>query len=128
LLDHFVLKSGDNLLQILSQDDFLLQPVAVLIVELFHLVVDVESQVDMVSEHVFAFRDVHAAKLGNVFFKFIYRLRGILLFYYVLNLAAFLAEDSFKGVEMLISHLLENLIFIVQLESHHWGDWGFGVF
>ncbi len=63
LFRHFVLQNALDSLQIFSQDNRLLQAVAVLVVKLFHLIVDVERQVDMVGQNVLALFNVHILQL-----------------------------------------------------------------
>jgi hypothetical protein len=63
LFRHFVLQNALDSLQIFSPDNRLLQAVAVLVVKLFHLIVDVERQVDMVGQDVLPLYNVHILQL-----------------------------------------------------------------
>ena len=50
-----------NSLKILAEDDLLLETIAVLVVEILHFVVDMESQIDVMSKDVFALGYVHGS-------------------------------------------------------------------
>ena len=80
--------------EILAQNDLLFQAIAMLIVDIFHLLINVESQVNMRCECIFSLRDIHVLKLGDVLTEFIDCLSGVLIFYDVLNVSAFSAEGS----------------------------------
>ena len=74
----------------------------------------------MVGKYIFTLRDIHALQLGNVLLKFIYRLGSILLFHNALDILDLLAEYALQGIEMLVSHILEDIIIIGQDEGLSW--------
>ena len=65
-------------------------------------------------KYIFTLSDIHALQLGNVLLKFIYRLWSILLFDDALDILNFLAEYALQGIEMLVSHILEDIIIVCQ--------------
>ena len=74
----------------------------------------------MVGKYVFTLRDIHTLQLRNVLLKFIYRLGCILFFDDALDILDLLAEYALKGIEMLVSHILEDIIIICQDECLSW--------
>ena len=85
-----------------------------LVVKLFHLIVDVESQVDMVGQDVLPLFNVHILQLRDVLFELIDGLRGILLLDDILDVSALLAEYFLKSIEMLVTHILKGFVFVCQ--------------
>jgi hypothetical protein len=82
------------------------------VVSYLHLLIDVISEVNVIGEHVLPLGDIHSPQFRDVLLKFIDRLRSILLFDDVLNLAALLTECSFESVEVLVADLFKDFIFI----------------
>ena len=117
LLDHLVLEGVDDLLELFAQDDLLLESIGVRVVDVLHLVVNVESQVYVVSQDVLSLRNVHVLDLCNVGFGFIDRLWRIFLFDDTLDLLHLLTESALKRVEVLVPHVLEDLVVIRQRED-----------
>jgi hypothetical protein len=101
-----------DLLDVLTEDYLLFQTITMLIIDVLHLIVNIEGEVDMMCEYIFTLGDIHILKPSDVGFQFIYRLRSILLFYYGLYLLHLLRESGFKGVEVLVANILEYLIVI----------------
>jgi hypothetical protein len=96
------------LLKIFSKNDLLLKTIAMIVIDTFHQPIDVESQIDVMSENIFTLGDVHCSKFGYVSFKFINSLGSILLFDDILDLLTFLREYTLKGIKVLIPNFLEN--------------------
>jgi hypothetical protein len=74
----------------------------------------------MMSNHIFSLCNVHVLQLGDICLKLINRLRLILLGDDGLDGVQFLAEDALQTGKVLVSDLLEYLVFIGQEEHEVW--------
>jgi hypothetical protein len=121
LLGHLVFEDALDRLEVFTQDDCLLKAVAMLVVQLLHLVVNMERQVNMMSQHIFALCNIHRLQLGYVLLKFVDGLWCIFLFDYVLDVATLLTEGLLKRVEMFVAHIFEDLVFLIsQRDYRYW--------
>lgn len=93
------------------------------VIEILLLVIDVESQVNVMSKNIFALSNIHLLQLVDVLLEFINRLWCIFLFDNTLNVLNFLAEYPFESIEVLVSHILEDVIIICQNQSLSWWCW-----